>query len=281
MSIHPRTEIDASAKIADDAVIGPGVVIGPGCVVHSGVEIGPNAILGVNATLHEGVRVYPGAVIGTEPQDAKYDGSPTVCEIGPRTIVREYCTINRGTSASGATIIGSDCMLMSYTHVAHDCRLGNHVVSASGLALGGHCEIADHVILGGNTGIHQFVRVGKLAMVGGASGVRQDCPPFMITAGAPPAVVYGVNSIGLKRYGMSPRTRSIIKQAYRLLYRSGLNTREALKRIESELERIPEIDYLLEFYATSKRGVARGHQETGDWDDQETGERIRRTAQLA
>ncbi len=260
MAIHERSEIDPSVRLADDAEIGPGVVIGPNSVIESGAELGPNAIIGPNTTIREGARIYPGAVIGTEPQDFKYDGSPTTCEIGPRTIIREYCTINRGTTASGATIIGADCMLMSYTHIAHDCRIGDHVITASGVLLGGHCEIQDFAILGGNAALHQFLRIGKLAMVGGMSGLRQDAPPFMITAGHPPAMVYGVNAIGLKRNDVSPVSRKMIKQAFRILYRSSLNISQALTKIENELEQTPEIVFLLDFYRTSRRGVARGHK---------------------
>jgi UDP-N-acetylglucosamine acyltransferase len=262
MSIHPRTEIDPSAVIADDATVGPGVVIGPNSVIEAGAEIGPNVILGPNTTIREAARIFPGAVIGTEPQDFKYDGSPTKCEIGRRSIIREYCTINRGTKASGATIIGQDCMLMSYTHVAHDCRIGDHVIMASGTALGGHVHVGDGAIIGGNAGIHQFVRIGTLAMIGGASGLRQDAPPYMITAGAPPAVVYAVNMIGLRRNGISPESRALIKEAFRILYRSGLNKKLALAKIDNELEKTKEIEHLLEFFRTSRRGVARGHQET-------------------
>ena len=269
MTVHPISVIHPSAVIADDAEIGIGVVIGENAVIETGVEIGPHAILGPNTTIREGARIYPGAVIGTEPQDIKYDGTPTKCEIGYRTIIREYCTINRGTTASGATIIGDDCMLMSYTHVAHDCRIGNHVVTASAVLFGGHCECHDNAVIGGGTGFHQFIRIGKLAMVGGISGVRQDCPPYMITAGAPPAVVYGVNNVGLKRNEISPASRKLIKAAYKLLYRSGLNVDDALSKIKNELEQTPEIGYLLEFYENSKRGVARGHQETRFLADKE------------
>ena len=276
MSIHPRTEIDPSAVIADNAIIGPGVVIGPGSVIEAGAEIGPNAVLGPNTTIREGARIFPGAVIGTEPQDFKYDGAPTRCEIGQRSIIREYCTINRGTKASGATIIGQDCMLMSYTHVAHDCRIGNHVVMASGVALGGHVHIGDGVNIGGITGVHQFVRIGTLAMIGGASGLRQDAPPYMITAGAPPAVVYAVNAIGLRRNGIPPESRVLIKEAFRLLYRSGLNKTMALAKIDNELEKTVEIEHLLEFFRSSKRGIARGHLE-GPETDGEAQEQISRT----
>jgi UDP-N-acetylglucosamine acyltransferase len=280
MGIHPRSDIDSTAKIADDVEIGPGVVVGPNCVLKSGVKLGPNVILGQNTTLHEGVRAYVGAVFGTDPQDAKYDGSPTVCEIGPRTIVREYCTINRGTTASGATIVGADCMLMSYTHIGHDCRFGDRVVSASGVLIGGHCLVDDGAILGGNTSVHQQIRIGKLAMIGGASGLRQDAPPFMITAGGPPAKVYGVNSIGLRRAGITPVTRELIKQAFRFLYRSGMTISDALEKIERELPQEPEIKHLVEFIRTARRGTCRGSIEGRNGLDESDKEQLRNSVRL-
>jgi len=258
MAIHPRSEIDATARIADECEIGPGVVIGLDSVIEPGVELGPNVIIGPGTTIKANARIYPGAVIGTEPQDLKFDGSPTKCEIGERTVVREYCTINRGTHASGATFVGSDCMLMSYTHIAHDCRIGNHVITASGVMMGGHCVVHDRAIIGGGAAFHQFIRVGKLAMVGGMSGLRQDAPPFMITAGHPPARVYGVNSIGLRRNGVSPESRKLIKEAFKILYRSDLNFADALAKVESEIEQVAEINYLVEFFRNSKRGVSKG-----------------------
>ncbi len=258
MAIHATAHIDPSAQIADDAEIGPGVIIGPNALISSGCELRPYAIIGPNTTLREGVQVFAGAVIGTEPQDLKYDGSSTRCEIGPRTIVREYCTINRGTTASGATIIGADNYLMAYVHIGHDCRIGNHVMMASNVALGGHCVVEDRVVVGGVVGVHQFVRIGTLAMIGGSSGLRQDAPPYMITAGAPPARVYGINAVGLRRNGYTPGTRALIREAFGILYGSGLNSSDALEQIKAELERTPEIEKILAFFETSKRGVARG-----------------------
>jgi len=258
MAIHERTDIDSTATISDDCEIGPGVVIGPDTVIESGVSIGPNVVIGPRTTIRKGAVIYPGAILGLEPQDFKYDGAPTTCEIGERTIIREYCTVNRGTKASGATIVGSDCMLMTYAHVGHDCRVGNKVVLAGGVLIGGHCTVEDLAILGGNVAMHQFTRIGKLAMVGGLAGLRQDAPPFMITAGYPPAVVYGVNSIGLRRNGITVEARQLLKDAFRILYRSGLNRSDALAKIIEEIDQIPEIKYLVEFYGSSKRGVARG-----------------------
>jgi UDP-N-acetylglucosamine acyltransferase len=224
----------------------------------NGVDIGPNVIIGSNTTLAEGVRIYPGAVIGTDPQDLKYDGSPTYCEIGAGTIIREYATVNRGSMATRKTIIGKGVYMMAYAHVAHDCRIGDRVIMANNVAMGGHCEVDDGAIIGGLSALHQFVRVGKLAMISGMSGLRKDGPPYMITAGVPPASVHGLNSIGLKRAGFSPSARASIKEAYRLLYRSGLSIKSGLERIERDLERTPEIEYLIDFLKKSKRGVSRG-----------------------
>ena len=281
MSIHPRTDIDPTAVLADDVSIGPGVVIGANTVLKAGVELGPNVVLGPNTTLGAGVKVYPGAVIGTEPQDMKYDGSLTVCVVGPNTIIREYCTINRGSVGSHATIVGSNCMLMSCSHVAHDCRVGDHVVMASAALMGGHCQIEDRAMIGGASAFHQFVRVGTLAMVGGMSGLRQDAPPYMIISGGAPATVFGVNVIGLKRVGMPLANRELIKQAHRLLYRSDLSFLVALERIEKELERTPEIEHILEFFRASKRGVSRGHKDGGDVDDDGDENRPRQAVHLA
>ena len=258
MAIHSRSDIDPTARIADEVNIGPGVVVESGAIIEHGVEIGPNAVIGPNTILREGVRVFPGAIIGTEPQDMKYDGSPTRCEIGPRSVIREYATINRGTSSSGATLVGADSYIMSYAHIAHDCRIGDHVIMANNASLAGHCKIEDHAVLGGYAILHQYVRVGTLAMIGGFSGLRRDAPPYMITYGYPPARVYGLNSIGLKRSGMSPEARAQLKAAFRILYRSGLNFTQALDQIRSNLGPAPEIEHLLKFFETTTRGVCRG-----------------------
>jgi UDP-N-acetylglucosamine acyltransferase len=258
MAIHARCDIHPSAHLADNVEIASGVCIGPDTVIGAGVEIGPNAIIGPNTVLGDGVRIYPGAIIGSDPQDMKYDGSPTRCTIGPRTTVREYTTISRGTRASGETVIGSDSFIMSYVHIAHDCRVGNHVIMTNNAALAGHCEIEDYAILGGYSSYHQFVRVGTLAMIAGFSGLRQDAPPYMVTYGYPPAKVYGLNSIGLRRAGMSPDTRSQLKDAFRILYRSGLNVSDALETLRNGSYTAPEIRHLIEFFESSKRGVSRG-----------------------
>lgn len=266
MSIHPKSVIDPGAVIGEGVSIGPGAVIGPGTKLNAGVEIGPNVIIGPNTTLGEGVRIYPGAIVGTDPQDMKYDGTDTYCEIGPGTVIREFVTINRGTTATGSTIVGAGVYIMAYAHVAHDCRIGDRVVMANSVTMGGHCEIGEGATLGGLAAMHQFVRVGKLAMVSGTAGLRKDAPPFMVMSGYVPATVHGVNAIGLKRNGISRKSRAVIKEAYRLLYRSGLSIKGGLERIESDLERTDEIEYLIEFLKTSKRGISRGVRGKSEFD---------------
>jgi UDP-N-acetylglucosamine acyltransferase len=258
MAIHARCDIHPSAVLADNVEIASGVCVGPDAIIGAGVEIGPNAVIGPNTIIGAGVRIYPGAIIGSDPQDMKYDGATTRCIIGARTTIREYTTISRGTKASGETVIGSDSFIMSYVHIAHDCRIGNHVVMTNNAALAGHCEVEDNAILGGYSSYHQFVRVGTLAMIAGFSGLRQDAPPYMVTYGYPPAKVYGLNSIGLRRAGKSAETRSQLKDAFRILYRSGLNFSDALETLRNGSYTAPEIQHLIEFFESSKRGISRG-----------------------
>lgn len=268
MRVHPTTEIDPSAEIAEDAIIGQGCIIGAGSIVKTGVEIAPRVLIGPNTEIGEGVKIFSGAIIGTDPQDLKYNGSPTLCRIGARTVIREYVTINRGTESTGETVVGSDCYIMAYSHIAHDCRVGSHVIMANNCTLAGHCQIEDNAVLGGYAMLHQFVRVGKCAMIGALSGLRKDAPPFMITFGYPPAHVYGLNNVGLKRSGFPPETRALLKEAFRILYKSGLNFGQALERIKNELPSNPELDHLVKFFETSKRGVSRGFvREMPDDDD--------------
>jgi UDP-N-acetylglucosamine acyltransferase len=187
----------------------------------------------------------------------KYQGEPTVLEVGDRTVVREYATLNRGTTASGKTVIGSDCLFMAYTHVAHDCVIGNHVILANCVALAGHVTLHDYVIIGGLTPIHQFVSVGAHAMVGGGLRVSKDVPPYIL-AGQDPLCFEKLNLVGLRRRGFSPRTIQLLDEAYRLLYRSNLNVSQAVERIQRDLEPIPELVKLVEFITSSKRGIIPG-----------------------
>lgn len=261
MAIHPL------AVVSPKAALGEGVEVGPFAYIADNAEIGPGCVIMDHATVLSGVRlgagcrVHQGAVIGGDPQDKKFGGITTFLEIGPRTVCREYVTISRATQEGQATRIGSDCLLMTGSHVGHDCFIGNHVTIANTVALGGHVEVHDRAVIGGMSAIHQFVRIGTMAMVGGDSGLNQDAPPYMITSGPVPAVVYSLNTIGLQRNGIGPEARRDLKQAFRLLYRNGLTQSEAVEQIKATLPLRPEIAELLKFIAGSRRGMASGSEQ--------------------
>jgi UDP-N-acetylglucosamine acyltransferase len=252
--VHPTAIVDSGAKLGDGVVVGPWAFIGPGVTVGAGTEIGPRVLIERDTVLGEDCYVANGAALGTDPQDLKFKGEEATLEIGDRTMIREFATLNRGTSASGRTVVGSDCLLMAYTHVAHDCEIGNHVVLANSVNMAGHVLIQDWVIVGGVTPIHQFVRIGAHAFVGGGSRVPQDIPPYCRAAGNPPKL-YGLNKVGLDRRGLSVEVRKALKQAYRILFQSEQILTRALDRAEAEIPGVPEVGHLIEFIRASKRGV--------------------------
>lgn len=252
--IHPTALVDPDAELGQGVTVGPWAIIGPGVAIGDGTEIGPRVLIERDTTVGEDCRISNGAVLGTDPQDLKYQGEKTVLEIGDRTIIREFATLNRGTSASGRTVVGSDCLLMTYTHVAHDCELGNHVILSNSVNMAGHVVIEDWVIVGGITPIHQFVRIGAHAFVGGGSRIPQDVPPYCRVAGNPPAL-YGLNSVGLERRGFSEETRKALKQTYRILFQSKLNVSQGVARAEAEVPAIPEVRHFLSFIKASERGI--------------------------
>jgi UDP-N-acetylglucosamine acyltransferase len=194
-------------------------------------------------------------VLGTDPQDLKYEREATRLRVGDRTTIREYATLNRGTAATGETIVGSDCMLMAYVHVAHDCTLGDHVILSNSVNMGGHVSIGDWAIVGGVTPIHQFVRIGAHAFIGGGSRVAKDVPPYVKAAGSP-MQLYGLNSVGLQRRGFDEEVRRELKRAYRLFFSSTFNVSQALERAREELRVLPEIEVFLDFFDRSERGVS-------------------------
>jgi len=250
--VHPGAVLGADVKIGAFACVGDDVRLGAGCVIMNHATVLPGVRLG------ERCQVHPGAVIGGDPQNRAYAGERTFLEVGARTIFREYVTVSRATKEGGATRIGSDCLLMMGAHVGHDSVVGDRVTIANGVNVAGHCELHDDATIGGVTALHQFVRVGTMAMVGGQSGLTRDAPPFMLTAGAPPAMVYGLNRVGLARNGSTGETRRRLKHAFRLLYRSGLNLTQALERIRAELPVEGEIAVLVAFIAGSRRGLSNG-----------------------
>ena len=254
MNVHGSAIIDPSASLAEDVTVGPFTVIGPNVRIGAGSTIGPNVHIVRDTVIGEGCAIHHGAAVGGDPQDLKYGGEHAELIIGNYTVVREFVTLNRGTSAHGKTEIGSNCLLMAYAHVAHDCVIGNHVILANSVNMGGHVEIEDHVIVGGLTAIHQFVRIGKHAFVGGSAAVMKDVPPYVKAAGNP-LRLYGLNSLGLQRRGFPEATRMTLKRAYRLLFSSSHNVSQALREARAELEVTPDVEHFLAFIEASQRGV--------------------------
>lgn len=252
--VHPTALIDPSAELAPGVVVGPYSVVGPNVRVGARTRIGSHVLIERDTHVGEECTIHQGAVLGTDPQDLKYMGEPTLLTVGDRTVIREYATLNRGTHASGLTSVGSDCMLMAYTHVAHDCQLGNHVILSNAVNMAGHVSIGDWAIVGGLTPIHQFVRIGAHAFVGGATRVAKDVPPYVKAAGSP-MELYGLNSVGLQRRGIPEEVRRELKRAYRIFFASNHNVAQALARAREELREIPEVEVFLQFFENSKRGV--------------------------
>ena len=253
--IHPTALVDKSAEVAADAEIGPWVIVGPGCTVGAGSVLQARSTLEENVRLGAHVTVGIGSVLGGRPQDLKFRGEVTHVEIGDYTTIREYSTINRGTSQSFKTSVGEHCFLMSYVHLAHDCHIGNHVIISNGTQLAGHVTIDDHAIISGLCAIHQFSKIGRHAFIGGCSRVPKDIPPFVRAVGNP-IRLYGLNSVGLQRRGFSEEVIAEIKKAYRLLFRSELNLRQAIEQATLDLKPFPEVRELIAFLETSGRGVS-------------------------
>ena len=252
--IHPTAIIAPDAEIAEDVEIGAFAIIGEGCTIGAGCVIAPRATLERNVTLGDSVKVGIGSILGGAPQDLKYAGEETSVEIGDGTVIREYVTVNRGTSHSFKTTVGNNCLLMSYVHIAHDCRLGNNVILSNVVQLAGHVTIEDRAILSGLSAVHQFARIGHHSFIGGMSRVSKDIPPFLKAVGNP-VKLYGLNTIGLQRSGMDEGTIRELKRAYRLLFRSDLNVTQAIERAQTEIEPLPEVLELIRFVEASERGV--------------------------
>ena len=253
-TIHP------TAVIGQSAILGEGVTVGPYSVIEDDVEIGdgtaiwPHVHIASGARIGSSCRIHSGAVLATEPQDLKFSGEKTWLYVGDRTVIRECVTLNRGTKASGKTVIGSDNLIMAYVHAGHDCVIGNHVVIANSVQFGGHCEVGDYAVIGGLTGVHQFVRIGRFAMVGGIARASLDVPPFVMAGGHDSFRYEGLNAIGLKRRGFTSEKITLIRDAYRLLFQSGLLLANALEKVKSELPQEPEILEILDFFASGTHG---------------------------
>ena len=215
--------------------------------------VGPHAFIERDTYIAEDVRISKGAVLGSDPQDLKYGGERTLLSVGPRSVVREFATLNRGTAATGSTVVGADCLLMAYVHVAHDCRLGDHVVLTNAVTMGGHVEIGDWAIVGGMTPIHQFTRIGRHAMVGGAARIDRDVAPYTLVGGSP-TYTYGINRIGLERRGFGQNSIRALQSAYREIFGSGQPLSISLERRRSDYD-TDEVRDLVAFIRESSRGI--------------------------
>ena len=254
--ISPLASIHPDARICDQVEIGPFTTIGADVEVGNGSWIGPNVTIMEGARIGTDCRIFSGAVISAIPQDLKFQGESTTVEIGDRSTIRECVTINRGTKAYGKTVVGKDCLIMAYVHIAHDCIIGDHVILVNSVALAGHVEIGDYGIVSGLSAVHQFVKIGAHVMIGGGAMVRKDVPPFITAAGEPLAYA-GVNSVGLKRRNFSQEDINEIQTLYRTLYQSGMNVSQAVNRIKEQYPNRPLADLILSFIEQSDRGLIR------------------------
>lgn len=254
--IESRAEVSPKAELGNNVRIGPFTIVEAGAVIGDDTVVGGNALIACGARIGRQCQIHHGAVIGHTPQDLKYRDEPTTCEVGDRTVVREYATLHRGTAETGRTVIGSDNLLMGYVHIAHDCVLGNHIIMSNAAMLAGHVHVEDYVVIGGITPVHQFVRIGTHAMIGGGLRVPKDVPPYVRAAGEP-LVFAGLNSVGLQRRGFHRDTIMAIDTAYTILYNSNLNVSQALERIrqEEKLMQVPEVRKVVDFIAGSTRGI--------------------------
>jgi UDP-N-acetylglucosamine acyltransferase len=256
MNVHPTAIIDPAAELGEDVVVGPYCVIGPDvslgdeCWLQSHVSIyGPTKIGPKN-------RFHAFGSIGQRTQDLKYEGEPTYLEIGTGNTFREFVTVNRGTAVSGVTRIGNSGNFLAYSHVAHDCEIGDHVVFSNNGTLGGHVMVGEYAVIGGLTAVHQFCRIGKHAITGGCSKIVQDVPPYMIADGNP-ATIRGINLVGLERRGYSAEVIRTLKDGFRILYRSSLNTKQAIEELRNSFPESTEIKELIGFLENTERGIVR------------------------
>jgi len=254
----PLTHIHHNAKI------GKNVVIEPFTVIHDDVEIGDDTWIGSNVSIHEGARIgkrcriFPGAVISSIPQDLKFKGEKTYTYIGDDTMLREYVTVNRGTAYNNFTKVGNHCTILAYSHIAHDCIVGDNVILSNAVNMAGHVIVDDFAVVGGLTGIHQFVHIGKHTMTAAGTIIRKDIPPFT-KAGRSPMSYEGINSIGLRRRGFSPESILEIQEIYRVIFLSGNNNTQALKKVETLFPVSVERDEIIAFIRNSSRGIMKGY----------------------
>lgn len=257
MGIHKTAIINPKAELADDVEVGAYVIIEGNVKIGKGTKISAHTYITGWTEIGENCQIHMGVILGNEPQVAGYKGERSYLLIGDNNIIREYVTVHRAMEEDGVTKIGNNNFIMANTHIAHNCVIGNNVTITNFAALTGHIEVEDNAVLSGFVAIHQFVKIGCISMIGGASKLTQDVPPYILVDGRP-ARAYGLNLVGLKRMGVSNTIRSDLQKAYRFLYRSSFNTTDALKKIEQELPPSQEIKHLVEFIRNSKRGICKG-----------------------
>ncbi len=261
--IHPTAVVDPKAEVAEDVQIGPGCIVGPDVVIGEGCRLIAQCYISGHTTLGKRNSVFPGACIGTPPQDIAFDeSSVSYVKIGNDNIIREGVTIHLGTKPETETIIGNNCFLMENVHIAHNCKLGNNIIMVHAAGLSGYVTIEDNAFISGLSGVHQFCRIGRFAMLSGGSAISKDLPPFMIADGRND-FVRGVNVIALKRNGFDLSVVRAIKNIYHIFFRSGLNTGNALKKIKDEVEQTPEVKEFVEFVESSERGVLTQGESSG------------------
>lgn len=254
LAIHPLAIVHPDAQLGRGVEVGPFCIIGEFAQIGDGTKLLSNVIVNGHTTVGRDCEVYPFSVIGASSQDKKYRGEVSYVRIGDRNVIREFVTINRGTGEGSDTVIGDDNHLLAYVHIAHNCRIGNRVVMSNLCQLAGHVTIGDGANIGGIVGVHQFVRIGRMAMVGGMSKVVKDIPPFMLVEGNPTAV-YGLNSVGLKRNGLSPESVAELKEAYRILYRSNNNLSAAMERLRGTMRTAEGLELIAFLQEETDRGI--------------------------
>lgn len=256
LQIHPTAIVDPKAELGAETIIGPYCIIGSGVVLGKGCWLQHHVTLAGPMRAGAKNKFYAYCSIGQQTQDLKYAGEPTYLEIGDENTFREFCTVNRSTKGDGKTRVGNRGNFLAYSHIGHDCTVGDSVVFSNNGTLAGHVEVGDHAVMGGLTAVHQFCRIGRFAITGGCSKIVQDVPPFLIADGNP-AEIRGVNLIGLERAGYAPESVKAIKEAFRLIYRSKLNTRQAIEAVRNQIEPREEVTHLIEFIEKSERGIIR------------------------
>ncbi|MHC4150223.1 MAG: acyl-ACP--UDP-N-acetylglucosamine O-acyltransferase [Planctomycetota bacterium] len=254
--LHPTAIVDAGAELGENVTISPFAIIDGDVIIGDNTWIGPQVKVASGTRIGKNCQVHQGAVLGGTPQDFKFEFEETILKIGDHTIIREYCTLSRGTQDHWRTEVGSHCFLMAYVHVAHDCILGDHLILANAVNMAGHVQIHDYAGVGGLVPIHQFVRIGRHAFIGGGCRVPKDVPPYILAAGEPPRFA-GINIVGLNRHGFGKEAKARLRKAYRILYRSNLNFSQAVTRIKEEFALEDEIKDVVDFVETSERGIVK------------------------